>query len=82
MPWLADTLSLKARFGPRAVWHRIDITSLPSPRSNSEKAAYADCGIRLDYDLNTLNLRLEVVGLKRAVSGEHCKRCRWESAPR
>ena len=81
MPWLVDALSLKARLGPRDVWHRIDISSLPNPRTNADKAAYADCGIRLDYDLNTINLRLEVVGWKRAVPGQHCKRCHWEGAP-
>jgi hypothetical protein len=26
-------------------------------------------------------LRLEVVGWKRAVPGQHCKRCHWEGAP-
>ena len=77
MSWLPDGWMIKARTDPHARWHIIEIRPPARTRSVFGESVRTDCGIKLDYDASTMNVRLEMAGLNRATPGERCLRCHW-----
>jgi hypothetical protein len=68
---------VKARTGPRALWHIVRVPVPAHVRAGLGGQVYANCGLELDYDVNTMSRRLEVAGINRATSGECCPHCGW-----
>jgi hypothetical protein len=79
MTWLPDSWLVKARSGPRARWHLLELPHPERARPITGAAVHAQCGVQLDYDASTMALRLELTGINRPDAGERCPRCRWPS---